>query len=285
MILVDIVNRNMNMHPWGEGEYVPHEDPDFSRKMLQVHLNQEHDNGSRRFEIIDRQVEWIHTDVLEGQPSKILQVGCGPGFHTNRLARLGHECVGIDVSPALIGYAREQALLDNLQCTYIEHDIYSADYGSGYGLVLLTYGYFNTFGPMDAYEIMGKAWRALEEGGILLLEVNTYEALESLGKHKPVWESFKEGLYSDRPYLSLNECIWSDANDSLTKRWFIVDTETAAVRYVAQCCQAYPKKYLQKLLVKRNFINVTFFPSPCGGEDEADDGFLVVSAEKTCKYS
>ncbi|MCE5248652.1 class I SAM-dependent methyltransferase [bacterium] len=285
MILVDIVNRKTLPLSWGEGEYIPHDDPCFSRKMLEKYLNEKHESAGRRFENIDRQMDWIHHSILNGQRTKILEIGCGPGFYTRRLAQLGHECVGIDVSPAAITYAQEQAQQDNTQCTYIEHDIYSAQYGTGYGLIIIANGDFNMFSPMDAYEFLGKAWMALREGGILLLEPYTFEAIESLGKRESVWEAVSEGLYSDKPYLCLHECCWNGENDSLTKRWYIVDTETAHVRYLAQCYKAYTKKSLQKLLVKQDFFNVRFYPGLRGGQDMSDNGFMVVSAVKTCKYT
>jgi SAM-dependent methyltransferase len=253
--------------------------------MLEERLSRMQENAGRRLESINRQMDWIHHSILDGQRTKILEIACGPGFSMRRLAQLGHECVGIDVSPAAIAYAREQAQQDAAQCTYIEHDIYSAEYGSGYGLIMVADGYFNTFGPMDAYEFLGKVWMALGEGGILLLEPHTFENLENWGKREPVWEAVREGLYSDKPYLCLHECCWNGENDSLMKRWYIIDAETAYVRYVAQCCQAYTKKHLQKLLVKRDFINVRFYPGLRDGQDSSDGGFMVVSAVKTIKYT
>jgi predicted TPR repeat methyltransferase len=44
--------------------------------------------------------------VLQSEPQRILDLGCGPGLYTQRLASLGHTCVGIDISPASIAYAR-----------------------------------------------------------------------------------------------------------------------------------------------------------------------------------
>ena len=102
MKLMDIVRRQRVPKPWSEGEKIPWNDPEFSRRMLDEHLSQAHDAASRRFEIIDKHVDWIHTHVLKGNPTRILDLGCGPGLYTNRLARLGHHCVGIDFSPASI---------------------------------------------------------------------------------------------------------------------------------------------------------------------------------------
>ena len=58
--------------------------------MLQEHLSQEHDAASRRAPIIDRHVHWIHAALLSSHPTAILDLACGPGLYSSRLARLGH---------------------------------------------------------------------------------------------------------------------------------------------------------------------------------------------------
>ncbi len=68
MELIDIVRRQSAPRPWAEGEKIPWNDPDFSRRMLKEHLSQAHDAASRRFEIIDEHVEWIHNQVLIESP-------------------------------------------------------------------------------------------------------------------------------------------------------------------------------------------------------------------------
>ncbi len=53
--------------PWDRGENLPWQDPRFSERMLREHLSQRHDGASRRFEIIDRQVQWIDHALLRLQ--------------------------------------------------------------------------------------------------------------------------------------------------------------------------------------------------------------------------
>ena len=89
MDLMDIVLRQSVPRPWAEGEKIPWNDPDFSRRMLLEHLSQEHDAASRRFATIDEQVSWIHDTVLGGRPARILDLGCGLG---GLLSRLGSPC-------------------------------------------------------------------------------------------------------------------------------------------------------------------------------------------------
>jgi SAM-dependent methyltransferase len=155
--LLAVVRRQRVPKPWAEGDKIPWDDRAFSRRMLNVHLSQAHDAASRRFVVIDRHVGWIHGQILKESPTRILDLGCGPGLYTSRLARLAHRCVGIDFSPASIAYAKEQAEEEGLACTYIQQDIRTADYGAGYGLVKLIFGEFNVFRPGEARTILEKA--------------------------------------------------------------------------------------------------------------------------------
>jgi len=118
MQLLDIVSRASIPSPWSEGDNIPWDEPGFSRRMLEEHLSQEHDAASRRFATIDQHVDFIHQRLLSGRPVKLLDLGCGPGLYTSRLARLGHTCTGIDYSPASIDYAEKQAARESLPCTY-----------------------------------------------------------------------------------------------------------------------------------------------------------------------
>jgi 2-polyprenyl-3-methyl-5-hydroxy-6-metoxy-1,4-benzoquinol methylase len=109
MNLIELIYKAAPPVPWVEGEKIPWSDPGFRQRMLREHLSQEHDTASRRVGLIDQHVDWNHNGLLAGQPGRILDLGCGPGLYTGRLAQLGYQCVGIDYGPASIAYAREQA--------------------------------------------------------------------------------------------------------------------------------------------------------------------------------
>jgi SAM-dependent methyltransferase len=254
--LLDIVARKGSPAPWAEGEKIPWNDPAFSARMLKEHLTQEHDAASRRLEIVDSHVRWIHEKVLQADPSRILDLGCGPGLYANRFAALGHTCVGIDFSPASIAYAREQAARDGLETAYIEGDIRTADYGDGYDLVMQIFGEFNVFRPVAARGILEKAHRALVPGGRLLLESHTFEAVRGIGLQPPSWYSAQTGLFSEAPHLCLQENLWDKGSHVAIERYYIVDAATGEVMRHSSSMQAYTEREYRTLLAECGFGEV-----------------------------
>jgi len=283
MNLIDLINRAENPQPWTEGEKIPWNEPGFSKRMLEEHLSQKHDAASRRFDIIDKQVAWIHDAVLSGRQTKILDLGCGPGLYTRRFAKLGHECTGIDFSPASIDYAVKNACSNNLTINYIFRDLRSADFGEGYGLVMLIFGEFNTFRPGEARLILTKANHALAKGGTLLLEPHTYAAVRSIGKQSSTWYSSKGGLFFDKPHLYLTEYFWDEQHNAATERYFIIDPAIGEVMPYAESMQAYTDEQYQGLLEECGFEKVTFFPSLTGDIQPYSIELMAVVAKKSDK--
>ncbi len=104
-----IIGRDNPPSDWQTWSKIPWDEPGFSARMLENHLSQEHDWASRTNTAIDAQVAFIHRQL----PSEahILDLGCGPGLYTSRLNALGHQCTGVDFSPASINYARSLCLV------------------------------------------------------------------------------------------------------------------------------------------------------------------------------
>lgn len=264
MKLIDIIHRQPNPQPWSEGEKIPWNDPTFSKRMLKEHLSQAHDAASRRSETIDAQVDWIHQVVLKEPPSRILDLGCGPGLYTARLAGLGHTCTGIDFSPASIAYAKEQAIARNLRCQYSEADIRSAEYGGGYDLVMSIFGEFNVFHPGDARKILDKSFAALAPGGYLLLESHTFDKVRELGKHPRSWHTAESGLFGDEPYLYLQENIWDEEARVAIQRYYIIDATSGEVICHSSSMQAYTNEEYRSLLADCGFVEVKILGSISG---------------------
>jgi SAM-dependent methyltransferase len=277
--LKDLIRLNPAPEPWSEGEKIPWDDPEFSQRMLQEHLSQDHDLASRRIEKIDQHVHWIHETLLNCESTRILDLGCGPGFYTNRLAKLGHTATGIDFSPASIDYARQVAGAERLTCEYKLADIRHVEYGSGYGLVMMLYGEFNTFRPSEARSIIQKICRSLASGGILLLEVSCSDAIYDLGQEPPTWYAVPSGLFSDRPHICLMEKFYDGLMAVTTERYLIIDVETAYVTRYASSLQTYTHSDFQNMLGVCEYQQLDFH-SNFGEDHTMGEKFFLVVCKK-----
>jgi SAM-dependent methyltransferase len=283
MTLLDLINRTPIPQPWAEGDHIPWDDPEFSARMLKEHLSQEHDAASRRSATIDGHVQWIHSDLLCCKPAHILDLGCGPGLYTSRLARLGHTCTGIDFGPASLDYARAAAMQEGLACEYRLGDLRSADFGTGYQLVMQIFGEINVFTPANAARILQKACGALEKGGLLLLEVHSEDAVRRMAAAPTSWYSARAGLFSAHPHLCLEENFWDEPAQVATRRFAIIDAQgeqSAQVTRYAMSTHAYSDSGYQDLIAQSGFEDIHFYPVLAGKADEPRSDFFAITARK-----
>jgi len=266
-VFTSLVHRASHSPEW---QKIPWHDPDFSRRMLEEHLNQDHDLASRRQRIIDQHVAWLHRKILNECPSHILDLGCGPGFYVKRLSALGHTCVGMDFSPASIAYAREQ----HPDGTYILGDVRSLAFGENFDMVCLIFGELNAFAPTEATDIIRRAHAALKPGGKLILEVHTYDLVFRSGQESPSWHTAEKGLFSDQPYLCLVESSFEI--DHAATRFYVYAADTGAMQQYTSMLQAYSDDEYRHLLSM--FARVMFYPSLTGSGERSD--LFVIAAEK-----
>ena len=278
MNLCDIVKRSTVPEPWGEGEKIPWNEPGFSKRMLEYHLSQDHDLASRRFSIIDKHVKFI--DGIVGGATRVLDLGCGPGFYTSRLTGLGYRCKGIDFSPASIEYAKLKAEEMGQEIDYVPEDIRTAVYGEGYGLAMMVYGEFNVFKEEDIRAVLRKVYDSLEEGGIFIAEPHTIEAVKSFGEAPPSWYSGESMLFSDEPHLVLTESFWDEGHRATINRYIIVDAATAEVTLHADTMQAYTNEEYEALLRDAGFSEVEFHDSLTGDEEGRNEQLMVIVGRK-----
>lgn len=277
MNLLDIFQRDLEPQAWVEDHKIPWGEPEFSRRALREHLSQDHDAASRRMSLIKKHVDWIHNEVLDGKPARILDLACGPGLYTTLLAMLGHASVGIDISPASIEYAVKHAPEN---CTYSLGDIRNADFDSGFDLVMLIFGGFNLFKVEDAKQILEKAKAALNPGGKLLLEVNKFDAVYDTGNYPANWYSAENDLFADEPHLCLSDSYWNDELSVAIERYFIVNPVTGGVTRYTDCMQAYEDDAYQNLLKDAGFNSIQDYPSLAGEEDIQQADLKVLMARR-----
>ena len=239
MDLSDLVDRKVPPEPWAEGTTIPWDDEEFSRRMLKEHLDPGHDLASRRPSLIDQQVDWLHKEVLDGEPTRILDLGCGPGLYAVRLARLGHEVTGIDFSPASLEYARQLSAGSEANCKFISGDLRTTDYPANLGLAMQIFGELNVFRREEAASIVRLCVDSLAPSGKVVFEVDRPETTRSFAEAPAAWRTEKSGLFSDKPHLFLHESFWNEEHKTTVVRYWVIDAESGEVTRHAQTFAAY----------------------------------------------
>lgn len=252
--------------PLWQGRYkIPWDDPAFSRRMLAEHLTQDHDLASRRTAVIEAQVRWIHEHACAGKPCRILDLACGPGLYSARLAGLGHQCLGIDFGPASIAYAQAHA---EPGCEFVLGDLRTADFGTGHEVALFIYGEFNVFPPDEIRAILAKTRAALVPAGRLLIEMQTVETVRKSGQAAPIEYQSPAGLFSDTPHRVQIDHAWYEEQATAQQVFRVTDEGTGQVTVYHNTSRAWTEEESRALLADAGFAATEFaadWPVPGSG--------------------
>jgi SAM-dependent methyltransferase len=146
--------------------------------------------------VADSRAEWLEETFGLDRERPLLSLACGEGGIELALARRGFNVTGIDRCTAFIHYAREQALAEKLDASFIVGDIRrDSPLPSGNGTVAL----FDTLGLLgadDEVKLMQRIAESLAPDGIMLMDAPLRESL----KPSRNWWKVRNGylLYDNR---------------------------------------------------------------------------------------
>lgn len=267
--------------PWEGVGKIPWNEPGFSRRMLQNHLAQDHDQASRRNSIIERHVRWI-AERFSRKNARILDFGCGPGFYTHALTGRGFKCTGVDFSPASIEYAKNRASESGLEIEYVLADIRDYVPDGGFDCFMMCFGEFNVFKAADADAILRKAASSLKPGGLAIIEAHTFEAVKLCGQSPDTWDAFERGLFADCPHICLQENFWDENLAVASTLYFVIETATANLTEYDSSMKAYTESEYREMFREAGFSRPEILSPelwPSGLEYEGK--FMTFVAEKS----
>ncbi|WP_438748688.1 class I SAM-dependent methyltransferase [Pararhizobium sp. O133] len=137
--------------------------------------------------------------AIAGHPSRILDLGCGTGLLSVRLAGLGHAVTGVDPADSMLDIARRRDGGDHVR--WILGDIAAVPLNGRFDLVLMTGHVFQVFlGQAETVAMLSTVKRHLEPGGRL--------AFESRNPLTRIWEDWvpeKSRRVIEHPELGIVE--------------------------------------------------------------------------------
>lgn len=132
----------------------------------------------------DSWVDYIEEIFIKHQlqPKMILDLGCGTGTMTTKLAKNGYEMIGVDISPEMLFVAKEKADKEKLDILYLCQSMTELDlYGTvdcvlsicdSLNYLLETDELFETFCNVNNY---------LNPGGLFIFDLNMESKFEEMG--------------------------------------------------------------------------------------------------------
>lgn len=130
-------------------------------------------------------------------PMHILDLACGFGRHTNRLAALGHHMTGVDLIARFLEIASEDAASRGVQVNYLQGDMRMINFEEEFDRVILGFTAFGYFEDDENLLVLKNIDRALKPGGRMIFDTI---ARDTFMKHLiPNYVTEKEGnLMIDR---------------------------------------------------------------------------------------
>lgn len=118
----------------------------------------------------DREAEAIWKLLSLRNGSSVLDIGCGYGRLTNRLAEKGGRLTGLDISPVLLQKAESDAASTHVNVEYVLGDMRSLPWQNRFDAAFMWYTSFGYFSDADNERVLQGAHSALRKGGLLSID-------------------------------------------------------------------------------------------------------------------
>jgi SAM-dependent methyltransferase len=124
-----------------------------------------------------REIEFLKNYANLDKTLRILDLACGYGRHTNKLAALGHLVTGIDINPCFLKHAKKDAKMKGLKVEYINQDMQEISFSNMFDRIFLigiSFGYFDDKGNLI---LLKKISRALKPKGLFCFDLLNRDVL------------------------------------------------------------------------------------------------------------
>jgi len=222
-----------------------------SKQMLSFHLNETIDVSSRNAEFINRSVEWIASEFNIDCDFKVADFGCGPGLYATPLTKRGANVTGIDFSGRSIEYAKEVAVREQLNISYVKQNYLEFETEDRFDLVLMIMCDFCALSPTQRKGLLSKFHRILKPSGSVLLDVYSLSAFEQKEEVATYEVNQLNGFWSPNKYYGFLNTFKYDEDKVVLDKYTII--ELGRTRQVYNWLQYFAPKELEREFIVAGF--------------------------------
>ena len=200
---------------------------------------------------------------------KILELGCGTGKHTIRLACEGHELTGLDRAPEMLKKAKKKAKSEGLKISWIQGNIEDFDGREEFDVVVscdVLYHFLELSGLRKAFVA---AFKSLKPGGEFFFQMYTKKYFENVSRELPyggrvgknffIWEN-----ETSSDLLEITVSVFSPAKNGLFELNEVVVLE-----------RAYSKEEIKSSLKKAGFKGIKISSAKAGVAGFSGEQLLI----------
>ena len=204
--------------------------------------------------VVEEQVAWLGEHLKLPPGAAILDLGCGPGHYSHRLAQQGYQVTGVDLAQPFITIARTVAERDRLPCTFYTCSLFDLPLSQAYDAILLINSVLKQLTLTEFESLLKQLKPLLKVGGAVIAEVslrpNGFEQQEptvqedlSLHQYSP---------WSDRVHAWLRRELTFPASNERVSHHLILEEGASIEEYWSRFV-LHPPVVLATMLTQHQF--------------------------------
>ncbi len=266
-------------------------DPHISGQVLNSHLDETSDAGTRRTETVQRSAGWIaekweehgsgppKTPVIPEEAPALLDLGCGPGLYALEFQHLGFRVTGVDIAPSALEYARSVCRLSDRHALFLQGDYLDMRFSGTYELITCIYGGMATISDRTQRTLLGNIYRSLVPGGLFMFDVLTRTYVDN-ERIKDGWFVLNSGgFWSPKPYLVLEKSYLFESHSACADSYSLLFSDGTADRYLVWH-RYYTQTEIRQACESAGFEVISLYSDLCGTPQYSGSPWLGVIARK-----
>jgi SAM-dependent methyltransferase len=254
-------------------------DPHISGQMLRFHLDPDNDDASYRHDVIDRAVDWMYRHFALGGASRYLDLGCGPGLYTQRMAEHGAVVTGIDISETSLRYARARAAERGTEIEYRHESYLESGFATQADLITLISCDMSALTPGSRGRLLQNVSGWLSTGGAFVFDFHSITRFAEARERHSLSHSEEAGFYAAEEHLLIESRFVYEAERVTCDKYTIV-TRDGGARSLFLWHRYYSLQDLMAILDRAGMYVAEVYGSIDGAEFTGSERDITVVAKK-----
>lgn len=191
------------------------------------------------------------------KPKTILDLACGTGNITNRLARKGYDMVGVDISCEMLIFAKDKSYDLGLDVKYFNQDMRELDFSKKVDSIICMCDGFNyILEEKDLLSVFKNVHYLLKDDGLFIFDISSYYKIAEILGNNVYGENYEDVSYIWHNYFD-EETNICELDLTIFKR------EKELFRRHQECHfqRAYTREEIYNLLGKAGFESIVVHKS------------------------